>query len=150
MTRKLKTLWLMNSLERHLKRMRTWTRNGRLSISIKIKSKLRVWMKNSDLKSTDHSTLSPDSHSRRLWNSKELLIQWFTDMSREELPSNGTSMELPRQSSLNNTRTDQLKSKETVMPQQQEQLLPTQDGGNSSSLRTIRLSTSKTESVLNH
>jgi len=70
--------------------------------------------KTSDSTSTDHSTLSQDSHSRELLNRSQPTTWSSRDGERTSLDSNSSSMKRPRHSDPSNGRTMPWKSNPMV------------------------------------
>jgi hypothetical protein len=128
--------------------MEATTRDGMLSILTPIRDhKRRDLIKNSDSFAINHSTLSQNSQCTELLKPMEPTTLLSTDMSREETTNNGHSTVLIRPSDPTTGRTMLWKSNPTVdHPISDAHPQSTQDGGNSSKLTVITLSTRKERS----
>jgi len=97
------------------KKRKQRTKNGMSSILTKlINSRLRDLMKNSDSRSTDHSTWSQDSHFTESLKLSVPTTWYKRDTLREELHNNSSSMKRPRPSDPSNGRTTACRSNLTV------------------------------------
>jgi hypothetical protein len=114
--------------------------NGKLSILIRLRvNKLRDSAKNGDSISIDHSTSDQDCHSKEYLSALVPTMLPSRDGETTKEPSNGTLMVSPRPSRTTTGNLIHLTSKEMVAHPTSDVLLPTQDGGNSSDTKVLRL-----------
>jgi len=121
------------------------TKDGLYFMLIKpTRLQLKDSAKTSDSTSTDHSTLSQDSHSRELLSATVLTTSGLEDIERTSLHNNTSSIMSPRLLDLNNGRTMPWKSNPTEdQPIFISYQISNPDGGNSSDSRMDSLSTRK-------
>jgi hypothetical protein len=139
------------------------TRDGRSSMLIQLSLRPRDSMKNSDSTSTDHSILSPNSHSTELLRCTVTLMYGSRDGEIMLHNNSGGSMRRQRllEITMDHGRAMLWKSKVTVDLTTSEPLVSTLDGGkcgesmvNTSETRKVKLSqltdhsTMKTETLL--
>ena len=124
------------------------TRDGRFCMLMnKRRLQLKVKVKNSVLKSIEHSTSSPDYQCTELLNVKEPTTFGLRDIERMLLHNSSTSTMSPRLSDHNNGRTMPWQSNPMVIqPTSDLHQVSIQDGGRCSECKTHTLLTRKERS----